>query len=350
MAQAVIAAPLLAWFRAHGRHDLPWQHPRTPYRVWLAEIMLQQTRVRTVIPYYARFIARFPDITTLAAAPLDDVLTLWSGLGYYARGRNLHRAATVIASEHAGALPDNLAALMALPGIGRSTAAAILAQAFDRRHAILDGNAKRVLARYHALAGWRGDAATTRQLWRLAESHTPSRDVANYTQAIMDLGAKVCTRSNPACELCPLQSDCKAMKLGKTSEIPTPRPRRSLPEKSCVMAIVSDTRGAVLLQRRPPIGIWGGLWCFPQYPDLSRAKQAMRGWARLSAPPLTTLPHTFTHFRLHITPSLWHLRSHGHERINEPDEQIWIQTSELPSVGVPSVVNKLLERITSRQK
>jgi len=257
------ADTLLAWFDTHGRHDLPWQHPRTPYRVWISEIMLQQTQVSTVVPYFERFLQRFPDVHSLAAAAQDDVLALWSGLGYYARARNLHRAAQHIVERHDGKFPTTLEAWLALPGIGRSTAGAILAQAFEQRQPILDGNVRRVLARYHAIDGWPGDRAVQDQLWKRAEAATPHRRIADYTQAIMDLGATVCTRT-PRCNQCPLSTGCGAHRLGRTADFPGRRPRKTLPVRLTAMLVLRDENGRILLVRRPPTGIWGGLWSLPE--------------------------------------------------------------------------------------
>ncbi|MGB1880849.1 MAG: A/G-specific adenine glycosylase, partial [Gammaproteobacteria bacterium] len=259
-----LAARVIAWFEQHGRRDLPWQHPRTPYRVWLSEIMLQQTQVQTVVPYFIAFTERFPSLPALAAADIDAVLHLWSGLGYYSRARNLHRAARLVVEQHDGELPDSVEALEALPGIGRSTAAAIVAQAWDRPAAILDGNVKRVLARYHAEPGWPGDSAVLRRLWTLAEAHLPTTRACDYTQAMMDLGATVCTRSRPACPACPLREDCSARASDSQTRYPGPRPRRTLPERQTTFLILIDDHNRLLLERRPPAGIWGGLWCFPE--------------------------------------------------------------------------------------
>ncbi|MDQ2694431.1 MAG: A/G-specific adenine glycosylase, partial [Pseudomonadota bacterium] len=267
---------VLDWHDRHGRKNLPWQQAPTPYRVWVAEIMLQQTQVATVIPYYRRFLARFPDIAALADAPLDDVLHLWSGLGYYARARNLHRAAVILRDRHGGELPLDFAALRALPGIGRSTAGAILAQAAGRRHAILDGNVRRVLARYHAVAGWPGQAAVNDALWEYAEGHTPHDRLAAYTQAMMDLGALVCTRRRPACAACPLAGGCQAHAQGRETDYPETRPRRQLPVRATRMLLLCAATGEVLLERRPPSGVWGGLWSFPECPPAAD----VAGWCR----------------------------------------------------------------------
>jgi len=298
--RAPIAPALLAWARRHGRHDLPWQHPVTPYRVWVSEIMLQQTQAATVVPYFERFMQRLPDLRALADALLDDVLALWSGLGYYARARNLHRAAQLCIETHGGELPATLDELVALPGIGRSTAGAILALGHGRRASILDGNVKRVLARYHAVPGWPGKAATLRALWEFAERETPRRNVAAYTQAIMDLGATLCTRAAPGCERCPLAKDCAARLAGTQALYPGPRPRRERPRRTTAFAWI-ETGGRLLLEQRPPSGIWGGLLCLPEIPGA----QDPHDWCRqvFGAPPdaVSEQPgfeHEFTHFRL----------------------------------------------------
>lgn len=327
---ASFAARLLAWFERAGRKHLPWQRNPTAYRVWISEIMLQQTQVATVIPYYERFMARFPDVRALAAAPLDEVLHLWTGLGYYARARNLHRAAQLVVEMHGGRFPQRLEEVQALPGIGRSTAGAILALATGQRHPILDGNVKRVLARYFAIEGYPGEAAVERRLWSLAQACTPERDLARYTQAIMDLGATICVRSRPRCALCPLQEDCQARLEGRQAALPTARPRKIRPQRAAHALIAMRADGAVLLERRPPAGLWGGLWTFPQFDDRDTALQWLK--ARQLAPPgvgeglghatghaqgrspgeldremtleLAPYAHSFTHFDLSLHPLL----------------------------------------------
>ena len=256
------ASRLLRWHRQHGRHDLPWQHPRRPYRVWLSEVMLQQTQVAAVIPYFQRFVARFPDLRSLAAADQDEVLSLWSGLGYYARARNLLRCAQLLLSEHGGEFPQDPRLLETLPGIGRSTANAIVAQSYGSRWPILDGNVKRVLARHAGVSGWPGRSEVSAQLWRIADQRTPQTDLANYTQAIMDLGASCCRLRNPGCERCPVAEDCVARMDGRIAELPTARPKRERPHRIQYLQIWTGN-GEILLQRRPPSGIWGGLWCPP---------------------------------------------------------------------------------------
>ena len=257
------ARRLVAWQRTHGRHDLPWQRTRDPYRIWLSEIMLQQTQVATVIPYYERFLAAFPDVRALAAASEDRVLEHWSGLGYYRRAHHLHAAAKAIVAEHRGAFPRDVDTLATLPGIGRTTASAIAAFAFGARAAILDGNVKRVLARHRGIAGYPGAPKTRGQLWRIADSLLPERDIETYTQALMDLGATICTRSAPRCGDCPVAGDCVARIEERIATLPSPRPRKALPQRA-VRALVIERAGTILFEKRPAAGIWGGLWSLPE--------------------------------------------------------------------------------------
>ena len=339
------AARLLAWFDVSGRHDLPWQHPRTPYRVWLSEIMLQQTQVKTVIPYFERFIYALPTLQSLATAPDDDVMALWSGLGYYARARNLQAAARRCVEQHGGDLPRDIDALTALPGIGRSTAAAVLSQAWGDRHAILDGNVKRVLTRFHGIAGYPGLPAVEKQLWSLAESHVPQARLADYTQAQMDLGATLCTRTDPACVLCPLQDDCVARREGRIAELPTPKPGRTAPQKYAQVLWLENASGEVLLQRRPPTGIWASLWTLPQADDTTAA----RAWfeAKLrgefdKAESLSPIDHAFSHYKLQLQPL--RLRSVAlRARVGDNDDLRWVAREELASLGIPAPIRKLLE-------
>jgi len=344
---SAIAARLLAWYDGHGRHDLPWQSPRTPYRVWLSEIMLQQTQVRTVIPYFERFVEALPTLPSLAAAPLDRVLGLWSGLGYYSRARNLHRSAQICVAEHGGELPRDAAALAALPGIGRSTAAAILAQAWGDRHAILDGNVKRVLARHRGVAGWPGTPRVQAVLWTHAEAQTPPARVADYTQAIMDLGATVCTRARPICLTCPIQSDCIARREGRIAELPTARPRREVPTRSTTMLVVRDREGRVLLERRPPVGVWAQLWSLPETGDAQAGLAALServGPLRPSALQPAPFEHVFTHFRLDVVPLLLEASSAADAVAVDPDRG-WFAASEWATLGLPAPVRKLLENL-----
>ena len=346
IAQGPIAAVLVAWHAQHGRHELPWQHERSAYRVWVSEIMLQQTQVATVIGYYQRFMQRFPDLATLAAAPIDEVLHLWSGLGYYSRARNLHRAAQQLLSEHGGELPGEIEALVQLPGIGRSTAAAIVALAFGRRACILDGNVKRVLARYFAIDAPVGHSGTERELWLRAEQCTPHADIGVYTQAIMDFGATLCTRRDPSCMHCPLRQDCAALRAGRVHELPAPRVRRARPTRRVVMLLALDPEGQVLLQRRPPHGIWGGLWTPPQFAHRQAATQycaTALPEAHLDADALPTLRHAFTHFELEITPLRARCRSAP--GVMDGDGMLWYNAREPARVGLPAPIASLLSSL-----
>ena len=341
-----VAAALMAWHARHGRHDLPWQRERTPYRVWVSEIMLQQTQVATVIGYYERFMQRFPDVTKLAAAPLDEVLHLWSGLGYYSRARNLHRAAQTVLGVHGGELPGELEALAELPGIGRSTAAAIMALAFDRRATILDGNVKRVLARYFAIEGAPGQRATEQQLWRRAEQCTPQSEVGVYTQAIMDFGATLCTRHQPLCMHCPLRQDCAAQRLGRAHELPSPRARGERRTRQVVMLLALDPDGQVLLQRRPVQGVWGGLWAPPEFEHAHAAAQfcaTTLAAAQLDPQPLPRLRHAFTHFELEITPL--RARCQRSLQVMEGDGMLWYNAREPVRIGLPAPIATLLSSV-----
>ncbi|SHL19133.1 A/G-specific adenine glycosylase [Halomonas caseinilytica] len=335
---------LLDWFDVHGRHDLPWQRNRTPYRVWVSEIMLQQTQVTTVIPYFERFMTRFPDVEALAAADQDEVLHLWTGLGYYARGRNLHKAARVVVAEHGGAFPvHSLEAMASLPGIGRSTAGAIIAQSTGRRAVILDGNVKRVLTRLHAVEGWPGRPAVERRLWTLAEHYTPAERVIDYTQAMMDLGATLCRRGRPDCGRCPFETECLAHERGEERRFPESKPKKALPTRQSLMLLLQDDAGRVLLEQRPSSGLWGGLWSLPQFEDLP----AMRAWLDQHAPGAEldeawrTFTHVFSHFRLEITPQparVTRLDAIGESRR-------WFDPTDPANIGLAAPVKGLLESL-----
>ena len=338
------ASRLLAWFDQSGRHDLPWQHPRAPYRVWLAEIMLQQTQVKTATPYFERFVAVFPSLPALASASLDEVLAQWSGLGYYARARNLHATARLCVELHGGDLPRDYDALVALPGIGRSTAGAILAQAWGDRFAILDGNVKRVLTRYHGIAGWPNTPAVEKQLWTLAREHLPTERMADYTQAQMDFGATLCTRQNPACMLCVLQEDCVAWRDGRVEELPTPRPGKPLPERSALMLLLENGNGEILLQRRPPVGIWASLWSLPEAEDHEQARLWFSSHLRGDydhAEPLAEILHSFSHYRLRMQPLHWRALA-AQEWVRDNDDLRWVARGDLVSLGLPAPIRKLL--------
>ncbi len=352
MAPTRFRQQVLRWYDRHGRRDLPWKRRPTPYRVWVSEIMLQQTQVATVIPYYERFMARFPDVRALADAPLDDVLALWSGLGYYARARNLHAAARAIRDGHRGRFPKNVETLAALPGIGRSTAAAILALSGGERHAILDGNVKRVLARLHAVEGWPGAPAVERELWALAERYTPYRRVADYTQAMMDIGALLCTRRRPGCARCPIRGGCLAYRTGRQGELPAARPRRERPVRRTRMVMLVDGEGRVLLERRPPSGVWGGLLSFPECAE----DEAIEAWAerrlglsveRVEAWPV--LRHSFSHFHLDITPVHARVRGVG-LRAMERDRLVWYKAGARNRHGLAAPVSRLLQTLAQRRE
>ena len=341
------AAALLAWFDQHGRKDLPWQRERTPYRVWVSEIMLQQTQVRTVIGYFERFVEALPTLGALAAASEDRVLALWSGLGYYSRARNLQRSARLCVAQHAGELPRSIDALSALPGIGRSTAAAILAQAWEEPHAILDGNVRRVLARWHGVRGWPGGTGAQRVLWQYAQAHTPARRVADYTQAIMDLGATLCTRSRPHCVRCPVASGCIALRDGLTGVLPEAKPKRALPTRATSMLVVRDAAGRILLERRPPTGVWARLWSLPEVGDVATASAHLRERHAAHTQVLATLEsfvHTFSHYHLHITPLLLAGEVDATRVADDPDRG-WYRPDELHALGLPAPVRKLLETL-----
>lgn len=335
---------LLDWFDRHGRKTLPWQHDKTPYRVWVSEIMLQQTQVATVIPYFERFMARFPSVAHLAAANQDEVLHLWTGLGYYARARNLHRAAQVVMAEHAGEFPvHSLDAMAALPGIGLSTAGAIISISTGRRAVILDGNVKRVLTRLHGVEGWPGRTAVQRELWRLAERYTPSERLPDYSQAMMDLGATLCTRGKPSCLICPFADVCIAHARGEERRFPEAKPKKTLPERHTRMLLLCDDDGRVLLEQRPSSGLWGGLWCFPQFDDDS----ALRDWLALHAsqaclnPSWQPFTHTFSHFRLHIVPQPAMLGREANS-VSEAG-RLWYNPRSPASIGLAAPVKALLE-------
>lgn len=338
---------LLGWHTKHGRHDFPWQQNRTLYRVWVSEIMLQQTQVITVIPYFERFMSRFPNIQDLANAEQDEVLHLWTGLGYYARARNLHKAAQTIRDEYANQFPEEYEVVLALPGIGRSTAGAILAQALGQQHVILDGNVKRVLTRLYAIEGWPGKKDIENQLWKLAESLTPQAQLADYTQAIMDLGATACARK-PTCTSCPVIDLCEAHQQGNVTSYPTPKKRKALPVKSTHMLVLQNNEGGIMLEQRPPSGIWGGLWSLPEYSE--DTLEGIQKWCEkrlgLLIDNIESLPlfrHTFSHFHLDITPIACQVKSPANH-VMEASNRVWYNTQRPESLGLPAPVVKILTR------
>lgn len=333
---------LLAWYDQHGRHDLPWQQPREAYRVWLSEIMLQQTQVNTVIPYFQRFIERFATVQQLAAAPLDKVLALWAGLGYYTRAKNLHRTAQIICREHQGVFPSDLTGLMQLPGIGRSTAGAILAQAFNQFGVILDGNVRRVLIRLHALHGDPSRLQNT--LWPLAEQYTPRLRHADYAQAIMDLGALICSRSQPQCDHCPLQHACMAYAQGCVDQLPSKRASKTKPLKTCLMLLLRNDQQQVLLLKRPLSGLWNGLWCLPSLESANDLEPWLRQQHLIikHQQPLAAFRHTFSHFHLDIDCRLIEVKSTSTWQVHDGSLQQWLPPKEALHLGIPAPVKKIL--------
>lgn len=345
------SARVLDWYDRCGRKDLPWQREATPYRVWLSEVMLQQTQVGTVIPYFERFVARFPDLDALAGSAPEDVLHLWSGLGYYSRARNLHRAARLLRDEHGGRFPHDVDALRSLPGVGRSTAGAILSLGLGLPHPILDGNVKRVLARVFAVSGWPGKAAVEARLWGLSGALTPSRRTGAYNQAMMDLGAMLCTRSAPACERCPVADLCEARRLGRTRDFPGPRPRKSLPVRRATLLLLRDSAGRVLLHRRPPAGVWASLWGFPEVPEGVRPEAWCADALGIEVAPVEIWPvrcHSFSHFRLEMAPVEVRVLQSKTSVADHPD-QCWYDPRRPPNLGLPAPVARILGELSAKR-
>lgn len=345
--EPIESGAVLDWYHRHGRHDLPWQQDTTPYRVWVSEIMLQQTQVSTVIDYYQRFMDRFPDVQSLASAPLDEVLHLWTGLGYYARARNLHKTAQAVCEQHDGQFPTDIEALIALPGIGRSTAGAILALAMGKRGVILDGNVKRVLCRYYAINSWSGESRTLAQLWQIAEDITPDNQVAAYTQAMMDLGATLCTRSKPDCPRCPLQTGCQARLLDMTAVLPVSKPKKTLPQKQTLMILYYQDATSVMLQQRQATGLWGGLWSLPECEDDAALVDWLQRYGGERVGQWPVLRHTFSHFHLDITPVL--VRAGDPDRCLDSAGTLWYPLDHSVKLGLAAPVKKLLDRLASYQ-
>jgi A/G-specific adenine glycosylase len=334
---------VLNWFEYQGRTDLPWQNPITPYRVWVSEIMLQQTQVATVIPYFERFMQSFPSIESLANASVDDVLHHWTGLGYYARARNLHKTAQIITLEHQQQFPDTIQALSALPGIGRSTAGAIRSIGFKKPAAILDGNVKRVLARFSGTAGWPGKTAVHNQLWDIAEYYSPLKRTQQYTQAMMDLGALVCTRANPQCDQCPIESHCKAALKGEQSLFPGKKPKKAMPIRESIFLMLRNPEGNILLQQNPPAGLWGGLWVLPTIDQLSEL-DALAKNLQLEIKTtnfLTQKRHTFSHF--HLDYQVFDIDVLAlSNKVTENSAGVWYNKNNPLSLGLPAPIKALL--------
>lgn len=343
------AAKVVRWQKQHGRHDLPWQKTRDAYRIWLSEIMLQQTQVAAAIPYYQRFLQRFPDIGSLAAATQDEVLTLWAGLGYYSRARNLHRAAQLTVAGHGGRMPVDFDALLTLPGIGRSTAAAICVFAYGARQAILDGNVKRLFARRFGIAGFPGDAKVAAVLWHETERQLPARNIEAYTQGLMDLGAGVCTRSKPRCDVCPVAPECVALNQRAIGKYPAPRPRKALPQRHTDMLVLLHAR-QVLLEKRAPTGIWGGMWSLPEVPagtDMIALCAQRYGAAVAQHEVMPTVAHGFTHFKLDIVPQrlkVSHVAAHA-----AAPGVMWLPLEEALGAAIPAPVKRIIAAIAAEK-
>ncbi len=343
---------VLSWFERHGRKDLPWQIQPDAYRVWVSEIMLQQTQVKTVIPYYQRFMAAFPDVASLAAANQDSVLQHWSGLGYYARAHNLHRSAQIICEQHDGCFPSDFDAVLALPGIGRSTAGAILSLALGQRHGILDGNVKRVLARCFCVEGWPGKASVAKQLWQLVEQLTPPQQVAQYNQAMMDLGATLCRRGVPDCPRCPLKDLCCASKQGVVSRYPHSRSRAKLPQKNRTALVIEDMQGRLLLQKRPPIGIWSGLWSFPEMASDADSRQWLLQYFPSAGEAMDSLPaeqHRFSHYQLELARLRIRLKKTGC-LVLDGDSYVWYKPQQATACGLAAPVKRYLQELSEEMR
>lgn len=335
---------VLKFYDQRGRKDLPWQQNKNHYRVWVSEVMLQQTQVATVIPYYQRFMERFPTLKHLAQATQDEVLSLWTGLGYYSRARNLHKCAQTLQNDYQGKWPDTVDELEKLPGIGRSTAGAIHSLATGQRAPILDGNVKRVLCRFYAIEGWPGKTQVLNKLWTLTEKLTPQQRADDYNQAMMDLGATLCTRRNPDCTQCPLVSACAAYKLGKQHDFPNPKPKAQKPERSASFAIVQHKQ-QVLLEKRPPSGIWGGLWSLPQADSTEELLGLLTPilYEVQEKTELESFRHTFSHYHLHIQPIRFQVKTPL--QVMDSDRYQWQDLAHLDKLGLPSPVLKLLQSL-----
>lgn len=336
---------IVHWYGEHGRKNLPWQLDVSPYKVWISEVMLQQTQVATVIPYFERFMRSFPDVIALANAPVDQVLHHWSGLGYYARARNLHKASQIVRDDYAGVFPETLDELVALPGIGRSTAGAVLSLALEQSQPILDGNVKRVLARCFAISGWYGKSSVLKELWALSERLTPETNVSAYNQAMMDMGATLCTRSKPSCQRCPLSNDCEALRRDQIADYPAKKPKKTIPTKQSRLLLIRNTEGDVILEKRPPSGIWGGLWSFPEQAldEAFASAPILQNAVYEEGKALPIRRHTFSHFHLDIHPQEILLKESGC-RVME-SELVWYNLHQPDERGLAAPVARLLEEL-----
>jgi A/G-specific adenine glycosylase len=343
MAKFNFAQALLKWHTQFGRHDLPWQLPRTPYRVWVSEIMLQQTQVATVINYFENFLEVFPTLKDLAKAPSKKVMQHWAGLGYYTRARNLHKSAQICLENYNAELPLHYDQLIALPGIGRSTAGAILSQAHGKAFAILDGNVKRVLIRFHAINGDTNSSLVIKQLWQLSESHLPKNNLANYTQAIMDLGASICTRSKPRCSECPIKQHCQAFQSNCVEQFPNKKITKQIPKRELYALIILNARNEILLEQRPSKGIWGGLFSLPEASDSALGHELASQFITLNqVTALSSFKHVFSHFQLTIHPLMWQ-NSTPKLQIRDNNQYQWVNRNQLTQIGLPAPIKKLLQ-------
>jgi len=345
MSPEIFQKKILRWFDSNGRKNLPWQLDATPYKTWLSEVMLQQTQVMTVIPYFNRFIESFPTVKALAEAPLDTVLSHWAGLGYYARARNLHKTAITI-NEKGGAFPEDIEGLIALPGIGRSTAGAILSIAFNKSHPILDGNVRRVLARFYAISGWTGHTKISNELWKISTRYTPILRCADYTQAMMDLGATLCTRSQPACDICPITSACLARIEDKVKLLPTPKPAKAIPSKKITFLILKNENQQILLEKRPPVGIWGGLWSLPEFEAFADI-QMLCEQKKITVNSILQLDeqrHTFSHYHLDYTAFVVKIQN-PNNNVMEANQSVWYNVEQINDLGLASPIKRLLKNL-----
>ena len=341
---------IINWHALHGRKTLPWQSKKSLYKTWVSEVMLQQTQVATVIPYFNKFMRSFPTVTYLANAPIDEVLHHWTGLGYYARARNLHKAAQTIRDQFDGKFPEHFDDVIALPGIGRSTAGAILSLTLGQNFAILDGNVKRVLTRHQIIEGWTGEKRVENQLWELAERLTPTKQTNIFNQAMMDMGAMVCTRSKPKCNECPVSDDCLALKNDSMSRYPTPKAKKKIPVKTAVMLVLCENGKTIQLQQRPPVGIWGGLWCFPEFESIENALQHLSDHhlENYQQTELAAFRHTFSHFHFDITPLLIEVKQHETSQVMEDSSSLWYNLQYPQKIGLAAATKKILNVVNKK--
>lgn len=348
------ANAIIAWQKQYGRHDLPWQpkHHITanPYAIWVSEVMLQQTQVAAVISYYAKFMQRFPTIAALASATQEEVLQHWSGLGYYSRARNLHAAAQKIVDDFDGFFPTQFDNILSLPGIGRSTAAAISTFALNSPQPILDGNVKRVFSRHFNITGWTGTPKVALQMWQIAERENPTEEAVSYTQGLMDLGATLCSRSKPKCSRCPINASCAAVAHDLVKHLPTPKPRKVLPEKSTIMLVIVN-QNEVLLEKRPQMGIWAGLWSLPEiaiHEIADEITQSRFGFEVEAEEPFAIIKHAFTHFKLNITPQPLYVIKQTLQ-MNQSN-YIWLPIDDAIGAAIPTPVRKILNQLNNNFK